>query len=236
MKKVIFINAILLSFSFGIFSQQSPSKNKKTPTPCPYEVQMQKQGLVDVQTIDKSLLVELKYSTTDNFVGKDVYGCITKCFMQKEPAEMLAKANRILKEKKPGYCLLIYDGGRPNAIQKVLWNTLSQYLPKEREKYVADPVQGSIHNFGSAVDLTVADAKGKALDMGTKFDFFGELAYPVKEEYFLKTGRLTKLQIRNRKLLREVMKQAGFMPIDYEWWHFNALAREKAKQRYKIIN
>jgi D-alanyl-D-alanine dipeptidase len=100
---------------------------------------------------------------------------------------------------------------------------------------VANPVQGSIHNYGSAVDLTIATAEGTPLDMGTKYDFFGELAYPKKENYFLKIGKLSKQQIANRQLLRSVMKAAGYMPIDYEWWHFNAMSRQTAKATYRII-
>lgn len=223
----------LLSICICLFAGQALGQSKAKP--CPYEAKMAEQGLVDIQQIDPTLLVELKYSTTDNFVGKDVYGCITRAYMQAEPAHMLAKANELLKQRNPNLRLLVYDGGRPLSIQKILWNTLSQYPPKEREKYVANPAQGSIHNYGSAVDLTIATKNGVPLDMGTKFDFFGKLAYPTMEEYFLKKGKLTQKQIDNRKLLREVMEEAGYMHIDYEWWHFNALEREKAKQRYQIV-
>jgi zinc D-Ala-D-Ala dipeptidase len=233
MKKLFFL-LTLSSFTF-------PQKDKKSSPPkpvqiCPYEEKMRKQGLVDVQDLDPSIQVELKYSTTDNFVGKDIYDCIERCFMQRRPAEMLVKAQQILKQKNPDYSLLVYDGGRPLAIQKILWNTLTKYPPKEREKYVSNPAEGSIHNYGSAVDLTIADANGLPLDMGTKYDFFGELAYPAKESYFLKKGQLTKVQISNRQLLRSVMKAAGYSPIEYEWWHFNAISRQKAKAIYRIID
>ncbi|MEA5256701.1 M15 family metallopeptidase [Arcicella aquatica] len=218
-------------------NDHNPPKNlkKKPQTDCEYEQKMAQQGLVNIQEIDPSVLVELKYSTTDNFVGKDVYGCITNCFMQKRPAKMLKQANTILQQKHPNYRLLVYDGGRPHSIQKILWNTLTQYTPKERAKYVANPAEGSIHNYGSAVDLTIATADGKALDMGTKYDYFGALAYPIKEDYFLDQKKLTKQQVANRILLRTVMKSAGFTAIDYEWWHFNAVSRRVAKQIYQII-
>jgi D-alanyl-D-alanine dipeptidase len=202
---------------------------------CEYERQMAQQGLVNIQEIEPAILVELKYSTTDNFVGKDVYGCITNCFMQKKPANMLAKAHSLLQKTHPNYRLLVYDGGRPLSIQKILWNTLNQYPPIEREKYVASPAKGSIHNYGSAVDLTLATADGTPLDMGTKYDFFGELAYPIKESYFLKKKKLTNQQVTNRLLLRKVMITAGYTAIDYEWWHFNAVSRSEAKSSYKII-
>jgi zinc D-Ala-D-Ala dipeptidase len=229
---IIITSLILLSF---ISQQKVKPKLSKSSQICEYEQKMQEQGLVNIQEIDAEILVDLKYSTTDNFVGKDVYGCITNCYLQKSPAEMLSKANDLLQQKNANYRLLVYDGGRPLSIQKVLWNSLTQYTPKQRATYIANPAQGSIHNYGSAVDLTIATSDGTPLDMGTKYDFFGELAYPKKESYFLKIGKLTKQQIVNRQLLRNVMKAAGYMPIDYEWWHFNAMSRQSAKATYRII-
>jgi zinc D-Ala-D-Ala dipeptidase len=229
---MIIASLILLSF---ISQQKVKPKPSKPSQSCEYEQKMREQGLVNVQEIDPNILVELKYSTTDNFVGKDVYGCITNCYMQKCPAEMLSKANDLLQKRNANLRLLVYDGGRPLSIQKVLWNSLTQYAPKQRATYVANPAQGSIHNYGSAVDLTIASADGTPLDMGTNYDFFGELAYPIKEAYFLKKGKLSKQQIANRILLRNVMKSAGFMSIDYEWWHFNAVSRQTAKATYRII-
>ena len=229
---IIIAPLILLSF---ISQQKVKPKLQKPNQICEYEQKMLEQGLVNIQEIDSDILVELKYSTTDNFVGKDVYGCITNCYMQKRPAEMLSKANNLLQKRNANLRLLVYDGGRPLSIQKILWNTLTQYSPKQRATYVANPTQGSIHNYGSAVDLTIATSDGTPLDMGTKYDFFGELAYPKKESYFLKIGKLTKQQIANRRLLRSVMKSAGYMPIEYEWWHFNAMSRQTAKATYRII-
>ena len=226
---------LLLFLTSFTFQQKVKPKPSKTSQICEHEQKMREQGLVNIQEIDADILVDLKYSTTDNFVGKDVYGCITSCYMQKRPAEMLSNANDLLKKKNANYRLLVYDGGRPLSIQKILWNTLTQYAPKERAKYVANPAEGSIHNYGSAVDLTIATSDGTPLDMGTKYDYFGDLAYPKKESYFLKIGKLTKQQIANRQLLRGVMKASGYMPIEYEWWHFNAMSRQAAKATYRII-
>lgn len=229
---IIIASLILLSF---IPQQKVKPKPPKTSQICEYEQKMRDQGLVNIQEIDADILVDLKYSTTDNFVEKDVYGCISNCYLQKRPAEMLSDANHLLQRKNPNYRLLVYDGGRPLSIQKILWNSLTQYSPKQRATYVANPAQGSIHNYGSAVDLTIATSDGTPLDMGTKYDYFGELAYPKKEGYFLKIGKLTKQQIANRTLLRNVMKASGYMPIEYEWWHFNAMSRQMAKATYRII-
>ena len=226
------VSLVLLSFTI---QQKVKSPPQKITQICEYEQKMRAQGLVNIQEINANILVELKYSTTDNFVGKDVYGCITNCYLQKRPAKMLSDANDLLKRKNGNYRLLVYDGGRPLSSQKILWNSLTQYPPKQRATYVANPAQGSIHNYGAAVDVTIATKDGTPLDMGTKYDFFGELAYPKKENYFLKIGKLTEQQLANRQLLRSVMKSAGYMSIEYEWWHFNAVSRQTAKQIYKII-
>ena len=101
--------------------------------------------------------------------------------------------------------------------------------------YVANPKSGSIHNYGSAVDLTVVDEKGVPLDMGTPYDFFGDLAQPKYENKFLKEGKLTQKQIENRKILRKSMENAGFKNISNEWWHFDAFPRAITKKRFKII-
>ena len=235
MKKTFFASILPMLLLIFFFKKTKILKTLKQNQTCEYEQRMRQQGLINIQEFNPSILVELRYSTTDNFVGKDVYGCITDCYLQKRPAEMLSKASDLLQQKHPNYRLLVYDGGRPLSIQKILWNSLPQYPPQKRATYVANPAQGSIHNYGSAVDLTIATADGTPLDMGTKYDFFGELAYPKKEAYFLKIKRLTKQQVANRQLLRSVMRASGYMPIDYEWWHFNAVSRQTAKSSYRII-
>ncbi len=200
------------------------------------EAAMAKQGLVDVQKVDPTILVELKYSTTDNFVGKDVYGDLTRAYMQPMAAKKLAEASKYLQAHHPTLRLLVYDAARPRTAQWKLWNALPDLPEHERQKYVADPRKGSIHNYGCAVDLTVATAEGKPLDMGTKYDFFGELAYPSREDELLKSGKLTQQQINNRHILRTAMREGGFSSIEFEWWHFNSLSREKAKMMFRIVD
>jgi D-alanyl-D-alanine dipeptidase len=202
---------------------------------CDEEKKLEKAGLVDIRTVDPTLLVDLKYSTSDNFMHKDVYGCITRCFLQPLAADKLKKAHDWLKQHYPDYRLLVYDGARSRSVQWKLWDALPQYAPRLRENYVANPRRGSIHNYGCAVDLTVATADGKALDMGTAFDFFGSEAYPRKEAEMLRQGKITKEHVANREILRNAMKSAGFMGITSEWWHFNALSLEQAKARYSIV-
>ena len=202
---------------------------------CVYEKTMAKQGLVEVQQAIPGILVELKYATTDNFMHKNVYGCLQKAYLQKEVVARLKKAQDYLSASHPGYHLLIYDAARPLSKQWDLWNALPQYPPKVRRNYVANPAEHSIHNYGSAVDLTVADEQGRPLDMGTPFDFFGEMAYPSREKALLASGKLTKEAYSNRLILRKAMVRGGFMPIEYEWWHFNAFSRAEAKRRFAVL-
>ncbi len=204
-------------------------------SPCSYESAMEKKGLLEVRAHIPDVLVELKYATTDNFMGKDVYGCLKRAYVQPEVLAKLKKAQAVLAKTHPGYRLLIYDAARPLSKQWDLWNTLTKYPPEERQKYVADPRQHSIHNYGSAIDLTVADASGKALDMGTPYDFFGELAYPSREKEMLASGKLSQKAYQNRLILRDAMVSAGFTRIEFEWWHFNAFSRNEAKRRYQVV-
>jgi D-alanyl-D-alanine dipeptidase len=208
---------------------------KAQRTTCAAELSMQKQGLQEVTEQVPGVLVELKYATTDNFMKKNVYGCLTHAYLQKETVAMLKKAQENLGKGHPGYHLLIYDAARPLSKQWELWNTLTEYTPAKRRIYVADPKEHSIHNYGSAIDLTLADEKGKPLEMGTKYDFFGEMAYPKEEARLLQAGKLSQKAIDNRLILRKAMKSAGFMPIEYEWWHFNAFSRKVAKVKFSVI-
>ena len=199
------------------------------------EKQLMEQGLVDVQTVIPAIRVELKYSTTDNFFGKDVYGDLTKAFLQPEVAERLRKAQEMLQAQYPDYTLLVYDGVRPASVQQILWDNLDK-PEKLKPLYVADPKKGSLHNFGVAVDLTIFDTKADStLDMGTTYDFFGYPAYPDREKQMLAEGKLTKAQIANRDILRNIMTSNEFSGIGSEWWHFNAFSRKEAGDKFEII-
>jgi zinc D-Ala-D-Ala dipeptidase len=194
------------------------------------------QGLVNIQNDISNIMVDLKYSTADNFFKKDVYGSFSNAYLQKTPAEALKKAQKYLTEINPNYVLIIYDAARPLHIQQVLWDALDSIPPAKRKDFVADPTEGSIHNYGCAVDLSIFDIKTqKPLEMGTAYDFFGPLAYPKFESKMLLNGELTEESLENRKLLRKVMRFSGFEPITSEWWHFNFYSRSKAKRLFSII-
>jgi zinc D-Ala-D-Ala dipeptidase len=191
-------------------------------------------GLVNVQSLDSTIRVDLKYSSCDNFLFTDMYGDLNKAYLQKEVAEKLVSAQVYLKNNFPYYSLIIYDAVRPRSIQTKMWDTLK--LPFSiRTKYVSNPQNGSLHNFGAAVDLSIIDENGIELDMGTPYDYFGELAYPREEERMIKENKLSYKQLLNRKILRDAMIHAGFMDITTEWWHFNSCYRIQAAEKYKII-
>lgn len=210
-------------------------KTAEAPKPVSaLEQQLIDSGLVNIRILDSTIAVDLRYSTENNFLGKDVYGELSDCYLQPEVAEKLANAQQLLKKEFPGYRLLVFDGVRPRSIQWKMWEMLDMPV-KEKVKYVSNPESGSLHNFGAAVDVSIADENGNELDMGTPFDFFGELAYPVKEKDLLEKGELTLQQVENRRLLRKVMHHSGFFNIQTEWWHFNSCYRKEAAGRYPLI-
>jgi D-alanyl-D-alanine dipeptidase len=212
------------------------AKNQKGREPSPIEKKMLQLGLVDILSIDPSLIVDLKYSSRDNFLGEDVYGDLATCYLQREVAHMLREAHNILKREYPRYRLIIYDGARPRSVQKRMWTMVNKSL----RRYVANPSVGSNHNFGAAVDLSIVEINAgkrghRLLDMGTAYDYFGPLSQPRYEKRFLKAGLLSGAQIKNRRILRDVMMRAGFKMINVEWWHFNAFSSKEIRKRYRII-
>ena len=211
------------------------SQEDRQEIPGGLEKSLQAAGLVNIQEVIPEALVELKYSTTDNFFGTDVYGDLTNAYLQPEVANMLKKAYDLLREKYPELTLLIYDGVRPRSVQQILWDNLDK-PDSIKPLYVADPKKGGLHNYGVAVDLSLAEkSTGKALDMGTSYDYFGYPAYPDREDQMLLEGKITQAHVNNRKKLREVMNGAGFSGIGSEWWHFNAFSRKEAAQKFDIV-
>lgn len=200
----------------------------------PIEQSILDAGLVDIKTVDSTIAVDLRYSTCDNFLCMDVYGDFDKCYLQPDVAEKLKQAQQHLKSKFPYYSLVVYDAVRPRSVQRIMWDTVDIPLI-ERGKFLSSPVGGSLHNFGAAVDISIIDEDGYTLDMGTPYDYFGEMAYPREEQRLLLEGKLTHRQVLNREILRTVMQQAGFWGISTEWWHFNSCSRGKAYEKYAII-
>jgi len=173
---------------------------------------------VNLKEYSSDFIYNMKYATADNFLKTKVYDC-EACYLRYKTVKALIKANE--KFIKKGYKIMLFDCYRPLDIQKKMWQIVSN------PNYVADPKKGSIHNRGGAVDITLVDSTGVAIDMGTPFDFFGieashdyeNLADEVKE---------------NRRMLRKIMTRSGFRIFESEWWHYNLKnARRESLSNFK---
>ena len=151
---------------------------------------------------------DLRYATENNFLKAQVYEC-AECYTRVKTAKALLAANEEFMAQ--GYRILFFDCYRPNSVQYKMW----EIVPNPQ--YVANPVKGSVHNRGGAVDISLVDIKGGELAMGTDFDYFGKRAY---HDNFDLPGEI----LQNRKLLKETMERHGFQSIRTEWWHYNYTA------------
>jgi D-alanyl-D-alanine dipeptidase len=199
------------------------------------DAKMARVGLIDVSELDSTIWFELKYLGTDNFMGQRLYRIIDRPYLQKDVAERLVQCSAFLRSKDTSLHLLIYDAARPVEVQRKMWEALDSIPPKDRVKFVSNPRNKSLHNFGAAVDLTICRSDRQPLDMGAGFDDIRLIAYPSYEAHFLSTGELTKEQWDNRKLLRAAMRSQKFRNLPTEWWHFNACPRWEAVQKYKLL-
>ncbi len=164
--------------------------------------------LVDVRSLDKSIALDVRYATAANFLGTPVYGKV-EVRLQRKAAEALVRAHRTLKPA--GYGLLLHDGYRPWFVTWIFWNA----TPEASRDFVADPAQGSKHNRGCAIDLTLFDLKtGKAIEMPGLYDEMSPRSYP---DYQGGTSR----QRAMRDFLRQTMEREGFSVYEAEWWHFD---------------
>ena len=179
------------------------------------------------------ITVDLRYAGVDNFTHSNIYGDYKDLYLHRIAAEKLHKAVELLQQEHRGYRLIVFDGLRPSSFQRVLFDA----APKgpSRTAYVANPATHSIHSYGLAVDVSILDETGKALDMGTGFDDFRPLAQPRFEKAFLAKGELGAEALKNRLLLRSVMQEAGFQPIVTEWWHFDALPPAYVRQHFQVV-
>ena len=156
-----------------------------------------------------------------------------EAYLHPEAAKALLQAQKRLKELYPGYSLIIYDAARPMSVQQKMWNVVKG---TSQNIYVSNPARGGgLHNYGLAVDVSIADEKGNPLSMGTKVDHLGKEAHIDTEAAMVQQGVITAQERRNRLLLRRVMTDVGYKPLRSEWWHFNFRSREEAKRNYKVI-
>jgi zinc D-Ala-D-Ala dipeptidase len=164
--------------------------------------------LVDLAKLDPKLELDIRYATADNFLSTPVYP-VARAFLQRPAAEALLRAHRELG--RSGYGVLVFDAYRPWSITKVFWEA----TPADKREFVANPAQGSRHNRGCAVDLSLYDLKtGREVSMPGGYDEMSERSSPN-----YKGG--TAEQRARRDLLRRAMEKQGFRVFVSEWWHFD---------------
>ncbi|MBN2430275.1 MAG: M15 family metallopeptidase [Acidobacteria bacterium] len=175
--------------------------------------------LVEVRTLEPSIRLDIRYATTDNFMGAAFYD-EPRAFLQRPAAQALARVHRSLRPR--GYGLLIFDAYRPWSVTKMFWDA----TPAAFKDFVADPIHGSRHNRGCAVDVTLVElATGQPVDMGGSFDEFSERSAP---DYPGGTSR----QRWHRCLLQRAMAAEGYSVYEHEWWHYDF----QVWPRYAILN
>jgi D-alanyl-D-alanine dipeptidase len=191
-----------------------PTKDKFSyngnPKVKPSEGPPAQHGFADLAELDNRIRLDIRYATANNFTHSKIYDC-PRCLLRPEAAAALADAHKALQRK--GYGFKMFDCYRPRPYQQRLWDKVPN------PDYVTPPAKGSMHSRGAAVDLTIVDAAGKELDMGTPYDFFGRAAHTDHQDLPAKV-------LENRKLLRETLEAYGFKGIRTEWWHFSYQAKD----------
>lgn len=220
--------SVLLAFllaGLGLLVVLSPVLHRPAPLPIPPSTTPQPDTapaappdfgpLVDVATLDPSIVIDLRYARDDNIVGRQLYP-VNRALLLPSVAERLVRVQARLREH--GYGLKVWDAYRPPWVQRELWAA----FPDPR--YVADPARGSNHSRGAAVDATLVHADGNELEMPGDYDDFelGRRDHPAHSE----------LARRHLEILTEAMVSEGFIPYEGEWWHFNA----PEAARYPILD
>ena len=205
-----FLLCVLLPFFTPVKAQEGPPKE---------EGEFRAPELVELVKLDRTLRLDIRYATKNNFTGRPVY-TEARAFLQRPAAEALARASRALR--KQGFGLVVFDGYRPWHVTKLFWDL----TPEDKKQFVADPARGSRHNRGCAVDLTLRDLRtGEQVSMPGEYD-------EMTERSHVNYAGGTAEQRRLRDLLRAAMEAEGFTVYEPEWWHFDY----KDWRQYPILN
>jgi D-alanyl-D-alanine dipeptidase len=189
---------IALCLSFVVAAQGPPKETGP----------FRKPELVELTKLDSTIRLDIRYATSNNFLGRPVY-TEARAFLQRPAAEALVRINKALRKK--GYGLVIHDGYRPWSVTKIFWDA----TPADKKEFVADPSQGSRHNRGCAVDLSMFELKtGKTVEMPGEYDEMSE------RSHINYTGGTVE-QRRLRDMLRVAMESQGFAVYEPEWWHYD---------------
>ncbi len=177
--------------------------------PAPQKGKPQKADFVEIVTLEPTIHLDIRYATSNNFVGRPVYP-EARAFLHYPVAQALIAAHRWLKER--GYGIVVFDAYRPLSVTKIFWDI----TPPDKRMFVADPAVGSHHNRGCAVDVTLYDLKtGAEVEMPGAYDETSERSYVTYPGG-------TPEQRKDRDLLREAMERDGFFFVyPEEWWHYD---------------
>lgn len=225
MKRIILSIAIILMAASSQVWGQEKSKIEK---------HLEKIGLQNVAEQIPGIEVYMVYATPYNFMGRVLYEELDEAYLVPEAMEKLRKANELLRKKRLDLHLVVYDAARPRSIQEQMWKVVEN---TDLEDFVANPNKsgGGPHNFGVAVDVTLVDCTGHPIPMGSEYDYFGDRSRVDKEQELFENGEITRRELLNRRLLREIMTQAGWLVEPSEWWHFNAMPITEASKKLPVI-
>ena len=183
-------------------------------------------GYINIAEQDKNIFVSLMYARDDNFMGKVLYDDLREAYLHPDAISPLLKAQQLLQQAHPDYHLMIFDAARPMYIQQQMWDVVKG---TRQQNYVSNPAHGGgLHNYGLAVDVSIANAQGDTIPMGTIVDHLGREAHTD-------FTAISAEALQNRRLLIRVMREAGFRSVPSEWGHFNLVSRQVARDKYKLI-
>ena len=218
--KIIRISILIISLFFLSCFEANAQQKSATA------LYLNSLGYVNVAEQDSSILVSLMYARSDNFTGKLLYNDLREAYLHKDAIAPLLKAQRLLHEVHPDYNLIIFDAARPMHVQQQMWDVVKG---TRQQIYVSNPARGGgLHNYGLAVDISIVNTQGDTIPMGTKVDHLGREAHT---DY----TAISPEALQNRRLLISVMREAGFRSLPTEWWHFNLVSRNVAREKYKVI-
>ena len=211
--------AALLTFTPTLLSAQ-PSTD--------YDSLIRQMGLVDIQSLDSEIMVELRYATTNNFMQQNIYGTLRKAYFLPHFARKVVRAQELLRQRHPEYRLLIYDAARPRSAQRRMRQAVEG---TPYTAYVADASRGGRHNYGVAVDLTIAEAW---IGDGRNTTLPHFKAYIAQMQ---RQGLISAEAAANRTLLVEIMDAVGLRPYAKEWWHYQErVSMTRTRELYKLLD
>ena len=175
---------------------------------------------------------DLRYASRNNFAGVELYRGMDCAWLRVEAAQGLEAAAEWLTHQRPGWQLVVLDALRPQRVQEAIW---ADVAGTPMEHYFANPMRGSIHSYGMAVDVTLLSPEGVEADMGSGFDEMALVSHPALHAAHLKSGVLTPAHVAERECLAAAMAHGGFHGITTEWWHFDHGDRERVRREWPRV-